>query len=100
MAITQTSTPGAGNASAEIALLVKTDYETELLDRAVANFVHARFGISATIAQGKGGQKEWRRWSALAAATTALTETSTPDSTQVSATSITATPAEYGAWVN
>lgn len=100
MAFATTTNVGAGNATAEISIQIKTDYESEMWDRAVASFPHARFGKSATIARGKGGQKEWRRLSALTAATTPLSEDGTPNPVSLSWENKIAKPLEYGNWVS
>lgn len=99
MATTNSTSVGSPNTAAEISVLVKTDYESYMWDRAVANFVHARFGKPATIARGKGGKKEWRRLSAMTAQTTPLDEDNTPDAIALTWEDKQAEPLEYGAWV-
>lgn len=96
--ITSTNT-GAANPNAEISLLIKTDYESDMWDRAVAMFTYARFGRSATINRSKGGKKEWRRLTAISAQTTPLDEENTPDSIGLTWEAKSAEPLEYGAWV-
>jgi len=99
MATTNSTNVGSPNANAEISVLVKTDYESYMWDRAVANFVHARFGKPAVINKGKGGKKEWRRLSAMSAQTTPLDEDNTPDAIALTWEDKQAEPLEYGAWV-
>jgi N4-gp56 family major capsid protein len=79
-------------------------YSMRLLTRAVANFPHAlvaQLGStpSDTVPKTKGDTINWRKFAALTAATTALSEGQTPTATDVTITSDTATVAEYGAWL-
>ncbi len=79
-------------------------YEMRLLTRAVASFPHwhvAQLGTTpkTVIPEHRGDTVNWRRFSALSAATTPLNEGQTPEATDVSVTSVTATVEEYGAWI-
>lgn len=74
-------------------------YDRNLLERANPADVHGRFGQKRPIAQRNGNQIKFRRYSALAAATTALTEGVTPTGSQLSVTDITATLAQYGDYI-
>lgn len=74
-------------------------YDRNLLERAKPAEVHGRFGQKRPIAKKSGNQIKFRRYSALAAATTPLTEGVTPSGSQLSVTDITATLAQYGDFV-
>lgn len=74
-------------------------YSRVMLERAVPNLVHALFGQVKDIPRNNSNVIKFRRYGALAVATTALTEGTTPSSTQLSITDITATVAQYGAYV-
>src|SRR3990167_4842092 len=77
---------------------IKTQYERRLLVRAVPRLVHGRWGIPARL--NKYGSLEWRKYGALSAITTALTEGTTPsEQATPSLTLVTATPLFYGAWI-
>ncbi len=75
-------------------------YDTNLLFRAVARFVHNRWAQIRDIPR-KGGtnQIKFRRYSNLAAATTALTEGITPTGSQLAKTDITADVDQFGDFV-
>lgn len=82
--------------------VAKTYYERVLLERLVANFPHARYGQggrSVTIPGGMGKTLEWRRWGSLAAATTPLTEGTTPAGNNHTVTLVTATPSQFGDYI-
>jgi N4-gp56 family major capsid protein len=79
-------------------------YSFRLLTRAVANFAYARVAQlgqtpKETIPANKGDTVQWRSYTALSAATTALSEGQTPTVTEVSMDSTTATVEEYGAYI-
>lgn len=77
---------------------IKTQYERRLLSRALPRLCHGRFCESARIT--RFGSYELRRWEALTAQTTALTEATTPtELTAPSLTQVTITPLFYGAWI-
>jgi len=75
-------------------------YDMNLLFRAVARFVHNRWAQIRDIPR-KGGtnQIKFRRYSNLAAATTALTEGITPTGSQLAKTDITADVDQFGDFV-
>jgi N4-gp56 family major capsid protein len=82
-----------------LSALAKTFYERTLLDRLVANFPHGRYaqgGAVKAIPGNTGKIIEWRRWGSLSAATTPLTEGTTPAGNNHSVTQVTATPSQYG----
>jgi N4-gp56 family major capsid protein len=78
---------------------VKTFYEMELLLRALPKLYHTSFMKEATIPQGGGNTVEWRKLSALPAATTPLAEAVTPAPEAMEWKTITATPLQYGAFL-
>lgn len=73
-------------------------YDRNLLERATPSLVHDKFGQSRPVPKGSSKAIKFRRYSALATATTPLTEGVTPASTQLAVTDITATLAQYGAF--
>lgn len=83
----------------QVAPGVQAFYDRNLLSRAQPNDVHGRFGQKRPIAARSGNQIKFRRYSQLAAATTALTEGVTPSGSALSVTDITATLAQYGDYV-
>lgn len=74
-------------------------YDRNLLERAKPAEVHGRFGQKRPIAKKNGNQIKFRRYSALAAATTPLTEGVTPTGSSLSVTDVTATLAQYGDFI-
>ena len=71
----------------------------DLLKRANPTLVLQQFGQPKPIPKNSSKTIKFRRYSALAVATTALTEGVTPGNTTVSSTDYSATLAQYGAWV-
>jgi len=78
---------------------VQAYYDRNLLSRAQPNDVHGRYGQKRPIAARSGNQIKFRRYSQLAAATTALTESVTPAGTALTVTDITTSLAQYGSFV-
>lgn len=75
-------------------------YDRTLLDRAVALFVHTRFAQVRDIPKNSGTSAiKFRRYGNLTAATTALTEGTTPAGSDLSVTDVTATALQYGDFV-
>lgn len=74
-------------------------YNRTMLERAQPADVHGRFGQTRPIPKNGGNQAKFRRYSQLAAATTALTEGVTPAGSSLSVTDLTATLAQYGDFV-
>jgi N4-gp56 family major capsid protein len=77
----------------------KTFYDMTLIDEASANLVHDQFGQKRPIPRNGGKTIDFRRFSALAKATTALDEGVTPNGKKLVATNVTATVAQYGDYV-
>lgn len=78
---------------------VQAFYDRNLLSRAQPNDVHGRFGQKRPVASRSGNQIKFRRYSQLAAATTALAEGVTPSGSALSVTDITSTLVQYGDFV-
>ena len=83
----------------QVAPGVQAFYDRNLLSRAQPNDVHGRFGQKRPIAMRSGNQIKFRRYSQLAAATTALTEGVTPGGSSLAVTDITSTLAQYGDFI-
>ena len=77
----------------------RTFYEMRLLSRALKRLIHGRWGVKAQINKNAGNVLQWRKFGALTATTTALTESTDPAATNTSVTATTATPLWYGAFM-
>ena len=89
----------ATTTTSQVAPGTQAFYDRNLLERAKPAEVHGRFGQKRPIAKKSGNQIKFRKYSALAAATTALTEGVTPSGSQLSVTDITASLAQYGDFI-
>lgn len=78
---------------------MKTFYDMRLIDEASPMLVHEQFGQKRPIPQGGGKTVNFRRFSPLAKATTALTEGVTPSGSSLSVSNISAIVAQYGDYV-
>jgi len=88
----------ANNTQTSLASGIKTQYERRLLTRALPRLVHGRWGMTARL--NKVGAYELRKYGALSAVTSALTEGTTPsEQSAISLTLVTITPSFYGAWL-
>ncbi len=85
--------------SDDLSVEMKTYYSDYLIDLAEPNLVHDQFGQKQPIPAGGGKIIEFRKYDSLDKATTALTEGVTPDGQSLSVSNITATIAQYGAYV-
>lgn len=83
----------------QVAPGVQAFYDRNLLSRAQPADVHGRFGQKRPVSQRNGNQIKFRRYSQLAAATSALTEGVTPTGSSLAVTDVTATLAQYGDYV-
>jgi N4-gp56 family major capsid protein len=83
----------------QVAPGVQAFYDRNLLRRAQPNDIHGRFGQKRPISMRSGNQIKFRRYSQLAAATTALTEGVTPAGSSLAVTDLTSTLAQYGDFV-
>ena len=86
---------GANGLSAEM----KTFYDMTLIDEASAQLVHDQFGQKRPIPKNGGKTIEFRKFSSLPKATTPLTEGVTPVGKRLDVTSMTATVAQYGDYI-
>ena len=78
---------------------MKTYYDMRLIDYAQAQLVHDQFGQKRPIPKNSGKQIEFRAFTPLPKALTALTEGVTPAGNQLDVTTITATVAQYGDYI-
>ena len=78
---------------------MKTFYDMTLIDEAQASLVHDQFGQKRPIPKNGGKTIEFRKFAALAKATTPLVEGVTPDGKGLTVTTITATVAQYGDFI-
>ena len=78
---------------------MKTYYDMRLIDLAQPMLVHDQFGQKRPIPQGRGKNIEFRKYTPLTKATTALTEGVTPDGKKLNVTTIEATVKQYGDYV-
>ena len=78
---------------------MKTFYDMTLIDEAQASLVHDQFGQKRPIPKGGGKTIEFRKFAALAKATTPLTEGVTPDGKALTVSTITATVNQYGDYI-
>lgn len=78
---------------------MKTFYDKTLLKFAKANLVHDQFAQKRNIPKNGGKTIEFRRYSQLPKALTALTEGVTPNGQNLNVTAITATVAQYGGYI-
>jgi N4-gp56 family major capsid protein len=78
---------------------MKTFYSNYLINLAEPELVHDQFGQKHPIPKNGGKTIEFRKYSALPKALTALTEGVTPDGQKLSMSVITATVAQYGGFI-
>ena len=90
-----TMTTETGSLSAEM----KTFYEKRLLDQAEPLLVHNQFGDKYPIPANNGKKIEFRKYSALPKALTALTEGVTPSGNSLTVTTVEGTVKQYGDWI-
>ena len=93
--VTTDDTPNTNDLSPEM----KTFYDMVLIDEASPNLVHDQFGQKKPIPKNGGKTIEFRKFSSLAKALTALTEGVTPDGKTLNVSSVTATVSQYGDYV-
>lgn len=90
-----TQTTATGTLTAEM----KTFYDMTLIDEASPMLVHDQFGQKRPIPANGGKTIEFRKFSSLPKATTALTEGVTPDGGSLEVTTLTATVSQYGYYI-
>lgn len=78
---------------------MKTFYDMTLIDEASAELVHDQFGQKRPIPANGGKTIEFRKYSPLAKAMTALTEGVTPNGNKLNVSTITATVSQYGDYI-
>ena len=78
---------------------MKTFYDMTLIDEASAQLVHDQFGQKRPIPAGGGKTIEFRKFSSLPKATTALTEGVTPDGKSLTVSKVIATVSQYGDYI-
>lgn len=89
----------ANTTTTEVSHAVNNFYDRALLERAVSNFIHTKFGQVRDIPRNNTNVIKFRKYGNLTAATTPLTEGTTPTGSQLSVTDISATVAQYGDFV-
>ena len=90
----------ANTTRTEIPEEVNNYYDRTLLERLLPNLVHTRWAQIRDIPRKAGSSTiKFRKYGSLAAATTPLTEGTTPAGKQLSVTDITATVSQYGDFV-
>lgn len=87
--------PSYNDLSAEM----KTYYDMTLIDEAGPQLVHDQFAQKRPIPKNGGKNIEFRKFSNLPKALTALTEGVTPDGKRLDVTTITATVSQYGDYI-
>lgn len=78
---------------------IQTYYDKKLITRLLPNFVHLQWGQKRSIPKNGGKHIDFRKFASLAPATTPLTEGVTPSGNSITITNVTATPAQYGDYV-
>ena len=94
-----TQTTGRNTTGNNLSPEMKTYYEKRLLDAAEPNLVHMQFGDKYPIPAHGGKTIEFRRYSALPKALTALTEGVTPNGSNLNVETVTGTVSQYGDYV-
>lgn len=93
------NTTGSNTTGNDLSTEMKTFYSNYLIDMAGPLLVHDQFGQKHSIPKNGGKTIEFRKYSPLAKATTALTEGVTPDGQALDVSAITATVDQYGGWI-
>lgn len=89
----------ATDTTATLTAEMKTFYDKALILTAEPALVHMQFGQKRPLPKGEGKTVNFRRFSALPKALTALTEGVTPEGNQLGVTAVTATVAQYGDYI-
>lgn len=95
----KTNTTGQTGSGQELSGEMKTYYSDYLIDLAEPELVHDQFAQKHPIPRNGGKTIEFRKYDSLPKMTTALTEGVTPDGQKLSMSTITATVAQYGGYV-
>lgn len=83
----------------ELSPEMKTYYSDYLIDMAEPNLVHDQFGQKHPIPKNGGKTIEFRKYSPLPKATTAITEGVTPNGQKLNVSTVTATVEQYGGFI-
>lgn len=94
-----TNTTGSNTTGNNLSAEMKTFYDMTLIDEAGPQLVHSQFGQKRPIPKGSGKTIEFRKFSPLPKATTALTEGVTPDGGKLNVSTVTATVGQYGYYI-
>ena len=94
-----TNTTGSNTTGNDLSAEMKTFYDMTLIDEAGPQLVHSQFGQKRPIPKGSGKTIEFRKFSPLPKATTALTEGVTPDGGKLNVSTVTATVGQYGYYI-
>lgn len=82
----------------DLSSTMKTYYDTELLENARPNFVHAQFAKKQALPKNHGKTVEWRKWNTLEDAKQ-LTEGVIPQGQKLGQSSMTSAITQYGTYV-
>lgn len=94
--VNTTDSNSVGN---DLSAEMKTFYDKALIELATPNLIHDQFGQKRTIPKNGGKSVEFRCFSNLPKATTALTEGVTPTGNKLNVKSIVCTPEQYGDYI-
>ena len=88
----------AFSAPNDLSSTIKTYYDTELLENARPNLIHAQFARKQPLPKGRGKSVEWRKWNTLADAP-ALQEGVIPTGQKLGQSSMTSAIVQHGTYV-
>jgi N4-gp56 family major capsid protein len=88
----------AFSAPNDLSSTMKTYYDTELLENARPNLIHAQFARKQPLPKGRGKSVEWRKWNTLADAP-ALQEGVIPTGQKLGQSSMTSAIVQHGTYV-
>lgn len=94
--VNKTTSSGSGN---NLSAEMKTFYDKALIELATPNLVHDQFGQKRKIPKNGGKSVEFRCFSTLPKATSALTEGVTPNGNKLNVKAVVATPEQYGDYI-
>ena len=90
---------GSNTSTTEVSAGVNNFYDRTMLIKAKPLLVHTRWAQVKDLPRGNSAVIKFRRYTLLSAATTSLTEGTTPSGSQLSVTDITSTVAQYGDFI-
>ncbi|MBN1776622.1 MAG: N4-gp56 family major capsid protein [Clostridiales bacterium] len=94
-----TTADTTGTTGNDLSAEMKTYYHDQLIDNAEPNLVHDQFGSKYPIPAGHGKTIEFRKYSPLAKALTAITEGVKPTGKKLNVSTVLATIQQYGDYV-